>query len=317
MTYIELINDFWETYEDEIFKPADALLYLYLLKVCNRKRWQNPFTLSNKKLRVYLEMTDKAISESRDRLVERGLIAVTKGERNNVPPTYTLLRLCSPADSRTGSKTDSKIEPKTETKTESESKSESKIELKPEIKTESESKPESKPESKTGNIIKDIDKDKDLDIDNTKNKNKQKVFAVVDGMSGEEFLEDFFSDERQGVVEQLCAARGFGSVENLRRVAGAVVAEWEALAGPPHDDLRGARRHLVNHCARKMAAEARAQQSDTISLNPNHTNNYTSYDTRYIDPAAEAKRQRQEDFAKYIYDKINSPDEPEIDYGFG
>jgi len=203
MTYIELINDFWETYEDEIFKPADALLYLYLLKVCNRKRWQNPFTLSNKRLRVYLEMTDKAISESRDRLVGRGLITVTKGERNNTAPTYTLLRLSSPAESRTESKIDSKTD--------------SKIESKPEIKTESESKIESKTESKieskTGNIIKDIDKDKD----NTKN--KQKVFAVVDGMSGEEFLEDFFSTERQGIVEQLCAARNFGSVENLRRPA--------------------------------------------------------------------------------------------------
>lgn len=164
--------------------------------------------------------------------------------------------------------------------------------------------------------IKNIKKEKTKEINNNYNNNRG-VFAVVDGMSGEAFLEDFFSTERQGIVEQLCAARGFGTVENLRGLARAVVAEWEALAEPPHDDLQGARRHLINHCARKMAAGARGQQTDTISLNHNHTNNHTSYDTRYIDPAAEAKRQRQEDFAKYIYDKINNPrPKPELFPGF-
>lgn len=110
MTYIELINDFWQEFEDEAMKPNDALLYLYLLKVCNCKAWENPFELSNKRIRLCLEMTDKAIIESRERLVERGFIEVTKGERNRITPTYKLLRLCFPSESKKRSKRESRNE---------------------------------------------------------------------------------------------------------------------------------------------------------------------------------------------------------------
>lgn len=133
MTYIELINDFWQEFESEAMPSNDALLYLFLLKVCNSKRWENPFELPNKRIRIYLEMTDKAIIQSRERLAERGLIKVTKGEKNRMPPTYNLLRVCFPRESKKGSKTESKNESRTGSRT----------------------------ESKTGNIIKDVDIDKD------------------------------------------------------------------------------------------------------------------------------------------------------------
>ena len=104
MTYIELINDFWQEFEDEALKPNDALLYLYLLKVCNSKAWQNPFELSNKRIRLCLEMTDKSIIESRERLAERGLVKVVKGDRNRVSPKYKLLHFCFPSESKKRSK---------------------------------------------------------------------------------------------------------------------------------------------------------------------------------------------------------------------
>lgn len=108
MTYIELINDFWQEFEDEALKPNDALLYLYLLKVCNSKAWQNPFELSNKRIRLCLEMTDKSIIESRERLAERGLVKVVKGDRNRVSPKYKLLHFCFPSKSKKRSKKESK-----------------------------------------------------------------------------------------------------------------------------------------------------------------------------------------------------------------
>lgn len=134
MTYIELINDFWQEFEDEAMKPNDALLYLYLLKVCNSKGWENPFELSNKRIRLCLEINDKAIIESRERLVERGLIEVTNGERNRKAPTYKLLRFYFPSESKKGSKRASKKESRNATTTQQNG-------------------------SKTGNII--IDKDID------------------------------------------------------------------------------------------------------------------------------------------------------------
>ena len=114
MTYIDLINDFWREFEDEALKPNDALLYLYLLKVCNSKAWENPFELSNKRIRLCLEMTDKAIIESRQRLVERGLIEVTKGERNKTTPTYKLLRFCFTTESKNGTKEQAKRKAETQ-----------------------------------------------------------------------------------------------------------------------------------------------------------------------------------------------------------
>lgn len=261
MTYIELINDFWQEFEDEAMKPNDALLYLFLLKVCNSKGWENPFELSNKKIRLCLDITDKVIIASRERLVERGLIEVTKGERNQRVPTYELLRFYFPSGSKKGSKNAVKRKQNG---------------------------------SKTGNII--IDKDIDKD------------YYVVDEMTREEFFNDFFSPQRQATTEQLCMARCFGSIENFKRLAAAVLAEWEALPEPKHCDIKDARQHLINHCSRKMSAERREKQIPT-------TQNPLTDDTRFNNPT-QAKRERTEAFAKHIIDKLTRPDTPEFDNGF-
>lgn len=269
MTYIELINDFWQEFENEAMKPNDALLYLYLLKVCNSKGWENPFELSNKRIRLCLEMTDKAIIESRERLVERGLIEVTKGERNRIAPTYKLQRFYFPSESKKGSKRASKKESRNATTTQQNG-------------------------SKTGNII--IDKDID------------KEYYVVDEMTREEFFNDFFSETRRPTIEQLCMARAFGSIENFKRLAAAVLAEWEALPEPKHRDLKDARQHLINHCSRKLSAERREQQ-------PTTTQKPTTNGTRTNEPAP-TKRERTEAFASHIIDKLTRPDTPEFDDGF-
>ena len=50
-------------------------------------------------------------------------------------------------------------------------------------------------------------------------------------------------------------ARHFGSLENFKRLASQVVAEWEATEEKTKTDLNDAYKHLVSHCARKQSAE--------------------------------------------------------------
>ncbi len=90
MTYIDIINHFWRQFENQGIKPNDALLYLYLVQVCNRKSWQNPFRLPNKSIVVMLELSEKSIIDSRRHLEERGLIRFSRGDRNCESPCYYL-----------------------------------------------------------------------------------------------------------------------------------------------------------------------------------------------------------------------------------
>lgn len=228
MTYIELINDFWQEFEDEAMKPNDALLYLYLLKVCNSKGWENPFELSNKRIRLCLEMTDKAIIESRDRLVERGLIEVTKGERNRIAPIYKLLRFYFPSESKKGSKSASK----------SASKKESKKESRNATTTQQNG-------SKTGNII--IDKDIDKD------------YYVVELLRREEFFNDFFSETRRPTIDALCMNNNTDEA-TLRRLAKEVLDDWQGTSEPTHRDLHEAQKHLLNQIRIKLGYERRVQK---------------------------------------------------------
>lgn len=220
MTYIDLINDFWREFEDEALKPNDALLYLYLLKVCNSKAWENPFELSNKRIRLCLEMTDKAIIESRQRLVERGLIEVTKGERNKTTPTYKLLRFCFTTESKKGNKRASKKESRNATTTQQNG-------------------------SKNGNLI--IDKDIDLE------------YRVVEDKTREEFFNDFFSESRQTTIEALCM-NNYTDEATLRRLAKEVLDDWQGTSEPMHRDMHEAQKHLLNQIRIKLQVERRRQK---------------------------------------------------------
>lgn len=139
-------------------------------------------------------------------------------------------------------------------------------------------------------------------------KERNEEYLVVDEMTREEFFNDFFSPQRQATTEQLCMARCFGTIENFKRLAAAVLAEWEALPEPKHRDIKDARQHLINHCSRKMSAERREKQTPTTQ--PPLTDG-----TRFNNPA-QTKRERTEVFASHIIDKLTRPDTPEFDDGF-
>lgn len=50
MTYIELINNFWELDEDWQFTCCETRLYFYLLKTANRLGWVDSWTRSDAKV---------------------------------------------------------------------------------------------------------------------------------------------------------------------------------------------------------------------------------------------------------------------------
>ncbi len=90
MTYISLINNFWQQHAIEEFSLTEIALYLYLLNACNGKRWPASFTLSNKKLVIALNLTEATILRARKKLVLRGLISYKKGKFDARIPEYTI-----------------------------------------------------------------------------------------------------------------------------------------------------------------------------------------------------------------------------------
>lgn len=74
MTYIDLINRFWEAYRVKKFSDIDTAIYFFLLNECNIRRWLNPFELQTRNLEVFLQITRKTIGEARNRLKQRGMI---------------------------------------------------------------------------------------------------------------------------------------------------------------------------------------------------------------------------------------------------
>lgn len=89
-------------------------------------------------------------------------------------------------------------------------------------------------------------------------KNIRKYIVVVDNareLDKNQFLKEFFAENRRAALEQLIMSRHFGSLENFKRLASQVVAEWEATEEKTKTDLNDAYKHLVSHCARKQSAE--------------------------------------------------------------
>lgn len=91
MTYIELINNFWQEFGNKGMQPNDVLLYFYLLDHCNRISWQNPFPITNKNLIMMLEISEHSLINSRQRLMERGLIDFLKGQTRKSAPVYFIV----------------------------------------------------------------------------------------------------------------------------------------------------------------------------------------------------------------------------------
>lgn len=79
MTYIDLLNSFWDSTRFNPIASNEALLYFYLVHQCNIRRWINPFEFKTRNLELALGLTRATISAIRNKLKQRGLIDFGKG----------------------------------------------------------------------------------------------------------------------------------------------------------------------------------------------------------------------------------------------
>lgn len=90
MTYIDLINRFWESYRAKKFSDIETTVYFYLLNECNIRRWLNPFELQTRNVEACIGVSRKTIGEVRNQLKQRGLIDFQNGKGRG-PTMYLLI----------------------------------------------------------------------------------------------------------------------------------------------------------------------------------------------------------------------------------
>lgn len=90
MTYIELLNSFWDSTRFNPCSSNEAMMYLYLLHQCNIRRWINPFEFKTRDLELSFGLPRKTIASIRNRLKQRGLIEFVNGVGKS-PSLYLII----------------------------------------------------------------------------------------------------------------------------------------------------------------------------------------------------------------------------------
>lgn len=90
MTYIELINRFWELDDSWQFSCCETRLYFYLLKTANRLGWENNWTRSDTKVSSDVGVSAKVFKTARNRLVQANLIECKQGNGRGNKSTYSI-----------------------------------------------------------------------------------------------------------------------------------------------------------------------------------------------------------------------------------
>ena len=91
MTYIELINNFWNVRRIRPMTSYEADFYFYLLKECNSRNWTNPFELPSRNVELELGISRKTICDLRNKLQQKGLISFKEGNKRANGAVYTVL----------------------------------------------------------------------------------------------------------------------------------------------------------------------------------------------------------------------------------
>lgn len=74
MSYLDLINNFWQKDIEYGFSEKEIALYFYLLNVCNSIGWKNPFGLSNSLTVIKFGWGKQAFNTAKQSLKTAGLI---------------------------------------------------------------------------------------------------------------------------------------------------------------------------------------------------------------------------------------------------
>lgn len=89
MTYIDLINSFWDMAMTNPLSTGQVSLYFALLHVCNRSYWTEWFQAPNQVLSVLTGLSRSGILKARNELKQRGLIDFR--ERGTKATSYRLV----------------------------------------------------------------------------------------------------------------------------------------------------------------------------------------------------------------------------------
>lgn len=90
MTYIELINKFWELDEGWQFSCCETRLYFYLVKTANRLGWEDGWTRLDDKVASDVGVSINIMKTARNRLVQAGLIAFKSGNGRGNKTIYSI-----------------------------------------------------------------------------------------------------------------------------------------------------------------------------------------------------------------------------------
>ena len=82
ISYIDLINGFWDKDIEYGFSPVATKMYFALLDTCNRLGWKNPFKLTNSRLSHVVKCSENSIINSRFSLAKANLISFKKGYKS-------------------------------------------------------------------------------------------------------------------------------------------------------------------------------------------------------------------------------------------
>lgn len=89
MTYIDLINSFWDLAATNPLSTGQVSLYFALMHVCNRSYWTEWFPAPNQVLSVLTGLSRSGIQKARNELKQRGLIDFR--ERGTRATSYKLV----------------------------------------------------------------------------------------------------------------------------------------------------------------------------------------------------------------------------------
>ena len=92
MTYLDLINQFWQKDLEFSFTSTEVDVYFRLLDRCNRLGWKSPFNLSVDLFMAQLKLrTKKPFDTARKALREAGLIDFKNGNGRGCTTEYTII----------------------------------------------------------------------------------------------------------------------------------------------------------------------------------------------------------------------------------
>ena len=90
MTYIDLVNRFWQMDLEFHFSHLEVHMYFKILDLFNRSGWRKVLSVPNSRFVAELGATEPSVIRARQRLVDSGLLAYSKGTQRKAGK-YTLL----------------------------------------------------------------------------------------------------------------------------------------------------------------------------------------------------------------------------------